>query len=113
MGRLDREAGWVAGACGSAAADFFLDAFLSGTGQSGPAGQEATQTGVSECGLRPRATNLSILVAPGSSTRADTSCVCSPSISTQQTCWFRTYAGGRPNRPPIPSTTDVQDPELA
>ena len=31
-------------------------AFLSGAGQSGPAGQEATRIGVSECGLRPRAT---------------------------------------------------------
>ena len=39
----------------------------------GPAGQEATRDGVSECGLRPCATNRSILVAPGSSTRADTS----------------------------------------
>src|SRR5947199_9220666 len=100
MGRLVREAGWVAGACGSDTPAFFLDAFSSGAGQSGPAGQEATQTGVSECGLRPRATNLSIFVAPGSSPRADTSCVVLPSISTQQTGWFRTFARGSPEPAP-------------
>jgi len=65
-------------------------AFWSGAGQSGPAGQEATRTGMSECGLRPRATKRSILVAPGSSTRAETSSAVSPSSSSQQICWFRT-----------------------
>jgi hypothetical protein len=63
---------------------------LSGGGQSGPAGQEATRTGLSECGLRPWATNRSILVAPGNSTRADMSSARPPVSSTQQTCWLRT-----------------------
>jgi hypothetical protein len=65
-------------------------AFLSGGGQSGPAGHDATRTGLSECGLRPWATNRSILVAPGNSTRAETSSAWPPVTSTQQTCWLRT-----------------------
>jgi hypothetical protein len=65
-------------------------AFLSGGGQSGPAGHDATRTGLSECGLRPWATNRSILVAPGNSTRAETSSAGPPVTSTQQTCWLRT-----------------------
>jgi len=63
---------------------------LSGGGQSGPAGQEATRAGVLECGLRPWATNRSIRVAPGSSTRAKTSSAWPRVTSTQQTCWLRT-----------------------
>jgi len=63
--------------------------------------------------LRPCATNRSIRVAPGSSTRAETSSAWPSLISTQQICWLRTYAGGRPNFPPMASTTEVQDPELA
>ena len=65
-------------------------AFLSRGGQSGPAGQEATCTGTSECGLRRWATKRSILVAPGSSTRAETSRACPAASSTQQICWLRT-----------------------
>ena len=33
--------------------------------------------------------------------------------STQQICWVRTYAGGRPSFPPSASTTAVHDPEFA
>ena len=50
-----------------------MAAGFSGGGQSGPAGQDATRTGLSECGFRPWATNRSILVAPGNSTRAEIS----------------------------------------